>query len=147
MFAFYCVFGEQRHLGDDFKSNINNILRDSLEGVLTNSELFYRDVQAQNRHVTRPQSLKDTYADFAEAIIQKLKAYFTQCDTYHNQCIRDFRESLIKFEILTADFPELVINEIFTNNFQLLQNEMEQIKKKNSIIIEKFENEKVILNF
>ena len=39
MYAFYCVFGEQRHPGVDFKSNINNILRDTLEGVLTNSEV------------------------------------------------------------------------------------------------------------
>lgn len=39
MYAFYCVFGEQRHPDDDFKSNVNNVLRDALEGILTNSEV------------------------------------------------------------------------------------------------------------
>ena len=39
MFAYYCAFGEEKDPGTDFKANIKNILRDTLEGILTNAEV------------------------------------------------------------------------------------------------------------
>ena len=88
MYSYYCTFGEHRHPGHDFKSNIVNILRDTLEGILTNSEVYYREIQQQNRHPTRPQSIKESYVEFADVMIIKLKSYMTQCDLYHNQCLK-----------------------------------------------------------
>ena len=40
MYAYYCTFGEQRNIGNDFLTHIKNILRDTLEGILTNSEVY-----------------------------------------------------------------------------------------------------------
>ena len=88
MYSYYCTFGEHRHPGHDFKSNIINILRDTLEGILTNSEVYYREIQQQNRHPTRPQSIKESYVEFADVMIIKLKSYMAQCDLYHNQCLK-----------------------------------------------------------
>lgn len=106
--------------------------------------MFYREVQTQNRHITRPQSIKDNYADFAEAMIQKLKSYFNQCDVYHNQCIRDFKESLVKVEILCSTVPELVVLEIFSRNTQSLNNEIDNLKLKNDENLKRLEEDRVI---
>ena len=42
--------------------------------------MFYREVQTQARPITRQQSIKDTFSEFAETMIAKLKSYFTQCN-------------------------------------------------------------------
>lgn len=39
IYAFYCAFGEKQHPGQDFLSKILNILRDSIEGLLSHSEV------------------------------------------------------------------------------------------------------------
>jgi hypothetical protein len=41
MYAYYCTFGEEKNPGNDFVANIINILRESLEGILTNAEVGY----------------------------------------------------------------------------------------------------------
>ena len=48
MYNYYCTFGEQKHTNNDFMSLILNMLRESLEGILTNSEMFYKDVNQLN---------------------------------------------------------------------------------------------------
>lgn len=88
MYSYYLTFGEHRQTGNDFMSRIKNILRDSLEGILTNSEVFYRELQLQNRQLIYKNSLKNTYAEFAESMITKLKSYYTQCDKYRNQSLK-----------------------------------------------------------
>ncbi len=40
MFAYYCAFGEEKEAGTDFLAMIKNILRDTLEGILTNAEVI-----------------------------------------------------------------------------------------------------------
>ena len=88
-------------------------------------------MQQQNRSITRPSSLKDCYAEFAEAIIHKLKSYFAQCEVYQNQCLKDYRESLLNFEVLLARLPELFINEIFKANVDELETELKKVKNEN----------------
>lgn len=39
MYAYYCTFGEEKNPGNDFVINVTNILRESLEGILTNAEV------------------------------------------------------------------------------------------------------------
>lgn len=39
MYSYYCTFGEFADPGNDFKAQVNNILRNTLEGILTNSEV------------------------------------------------------------------------------------------------------------
>jgi hypothetical protein len=39
IYAFYCTFGEKKHSGQDFLSKIANILRESMEGLLTHAEV------------------------------------------------------------------------------------------------------------
>lgn len=41
MYAYYLTFGEHRHPDNDFLGKILNILRDALEGILTNSEVIF----------------------------------------------------------------------------------------------------------
>ena len=50
--------------------------------------MFYREVQTQARPITRQQSIKDTFSEFAETMIAKLKSYFTQCNVYQNQSLK-----------------------------------------------------------
>ena len=88
MYAYYCTFGEFKLVGNDILTNITNILRESLEGILTTAEVFYKDVQYNNRLITRSQSIKDSFSDFAEAMIQKLKSYLKQTSVYHNQSLK-----------------------------------------------------------
>ena len=76
-------------------------------------------------------------------MIQKLKSYYNQCEVYHNQCIRDFKESLVKFEILCSNVPELVILEIFTRNAQSLHNEVENLKSRNNENLKRLEEDRV----
>ncbi len=39
IYAIYCSFGEKKHRGQDFLSKIDNILRESTEGLLTHAEV------------------------------------------------------------------------------------------------------------
>ena len=41
MYNYYCTFGEKKQPGTDFMSKITNILREALEGILTNSEVAF----------------------------------------------------------------------------------------------------------
>ena len=143
MFLYYCVFGEHADPGKDFKANINNILRDTLEGILTNSEVFYRELQQQNRHPTRPQSIKESYVEFADTMISKLKSYMAQCDVYHNQCLREFKECLHKYEVICATVPELVAKEVFDRSADAIMREIRDVKSQNLENLSKFDVEKV----
>lgn len=40
IYALYCTFGEKKHTSHDFISNILNILRESIEGLLTHAEVI-----------------------------------------------------------------------------------------------------------
>lgn len=51
MYSYYLTFGEHKHPGNDFLSKIKNNLRESLEGILTNSEVaillyYYNNVKS-----------------------------------------------------------------------------------------------------
>lgn len=131
MYAYYLTFGEQSSPETYFIGRITNILRESLEGILTNSEIYYRDLHQQNRQITRRASLKESYPEFAEAIISKLKSYLNQCEVYRNQCLKEFRESVTKFEMSAAQMPELVLNEIYTNNNFMIENYVINLNKVN----------------
>ncbi|RNA29597.1 coiled-coil domain-containing protein [Brachionus plicatilis] len=129
MYAYYLTFGEHPNPDTYFTGRITNILREALEGILSNSEIYYRDLHQQNRQITRRASLKDSYPEFAEAIISKLKSYLNQCDVYRNQCLKEFRESVTKFEILSAQMPELVFNEIYVSNQSMIESDVTTLRQ------------------
>lgn len=131
MYAYYLTFGEHPSPDTYFIGRITNILREALEGILSNSEIYYRDLHQQNRQITRRASLKDSYPEFAEAIISKLKSYLNQCDVYRNQCLKEFRESVTKFEILSAQMPELVLNEIYVKNQSKIESDVKAMTQSN----------------
>ncbi|CAF5109823.1 unnamed protein product, partial [Rotaria magnacalcarata] len=109
IYRIYCVFGEKKHPGQDFLSKILNILRESTEGLLTHSEMFYRD--KGNRPVTRPQALREKFDEFAYSMIEKLKNYEEQCRTYHESSINEFRFMLELFERTSSLMPKIEFNE------------------------------------
>ena len=39
IYALYCAFGEKKQPGQDFLSHVANVLRDSIEGLLTHAEV------------------------------------------------------------------------------------------------------------
>ena len=45
MYAYYLTFGEHRNPGNHFIAKITNILRDALEGILTNSEVNIKKIK------------------------------------------------------------------------------------------------------
>lgn len=56
--------------------------------------------------------------------------------------MKDFRDSLIKFEVLCANVPELVIQNIFKRNSSALHSDLEKLKKKNMEHLDQLEQEK-----
>jgi hypothetical protein len=147
MYAYYCTFGEEKDPGTDFKAMIKNILRDTLEGILTNAEVFYREVQTQARQITRSQSIKDTFSEFTETMIAKLKSYFNQCNIYQNQSLKEFRESVERFEVLSSQIPFLMLNDIYEQNVSDLKSELKRIKEENEDKIKQFDDERVYYFF
>ena len=120
-------------------------------------------MQTQARPITRPQSIKDTFSDFAETMTQKLKSYLKQCNVYQNQSLRgniiviynvhfkiwtfifsiEFRELLEKFEIVSSKIPFLILNDIYLHNSNELNSELVKIKEDNEREFKQLEKERV----
>jgi len=75
-------------------------------------------------------------------MILKLKSYLAQCDTYHNQCLKEFRDCLTKYEKLSAAVPALVFSEIFQRNSANLLKDVRTVRAKNLEKLSKFDVEK-----
>ena len=76
-------------------------------------------------------------------MIAKLKSYFSQCNVYQNQSLKEFRESLERFEVLSSQIPFLMLNDIYQQNVSDLKNELKQIKEENEDKIKEFDAERV----
>ncbi|CAF4534188.1 unnamed protein product [Rotaria sp. Silwood1] len=109
IYILYCTFGEKNHPGYDFLSKILNILRESTEGLLTHSEIFYRDKGP--RPVTRPQALREKFDEFAHVMVEKLKSYEEQSRSYHENSINEFRNALELFERTSTLMAKIEFNE------------------------------------
>jgi hypothetical protein len=99
-----------------------------LEKSLTSN--FQTDLAVQNRQITHKSSIKDNYSDFAEAMILKLKSYYSQCERYVNQCLKEFRECLAINEILCSKLSQLIIGEIFLIKKSELSKELERVRSR-----------------
>ncbi len=109
--------------------------------------MFYKDLNSQNRQITRPNSIKESYPEFAEAMISKLKSYLTQCQIYQNQCLKEFRECVTKFEIVSAHMPELIVRDLYFKSVNSLNEELESRKAKNVEVMNRLDFEKVYFIF
>ncbi|XP_061169622.1 coiled-coil domain-containing protein 180-like isoform X3 [Saccostrea echinata] len=114
----YLVFGEKEEEGEEnhILGIIKKTLREALDGLLTNAEMYYRS--KGNRPVTRPQALQETFEACADVIVQKLQSYYTQSDEYHNQCLQEFRNQLTQLERSVAHVPGLLIKDILKEELQ-----------------------------
>lgn len=114
----YLVFGEKEEEGEEahILGIIKKTLREALDGLLTNAEMYYRS--KGNRPVTRPQALQETFEACADVIVQKLQSYYTQSDEYHNQCLQEFRNQLAQLEKSVAHVPALLIRDILKEELQ-----------------------------
>ena len=65
---------------------------------------------------------------------------------YHNQCLKEFRESLTSYEILLERLPELVISEIFKANVASMESDLKQVRQQHLDKINANDNERVRMN-
>ncbi|RUS87182.1 hypothetical protein EGW08_005022, partial [Elysia chlorotica] len=107
---------------ESFMSTIQRTLREARDGLVTTSEVFYRQKGA--RPVTRPQALQETHEQCSDIIAAKLHSYAQQADQYHNQCLQELRAQLVRFEQLSAHVPSLVITDLLREEVKRL-NEMQ----------------------
>ncbi len=49
MYAYYCTFGAEKDMGEDFMAHVKNILRESLEGILSNAEVCFHSIIKKNK--------------------------------------------------------------------------------------------------
>ncbi|KAK3801077.1 hypothetical protein RRG08_027281 [Elysia crispata] len=103
---------------ENFMSSIQKTLREARDGLITTSEVFYR--QKGTRPVTRPQALQETHEQCSDIIAAKLQSYAQQADQYHNQCLQELRAQLVRFEQLSAHVPALVISDLLREEVKRL---------------------------
>lgn len=65
---------------------------------------------------------------------------------YHNQCLKEFRESLTSYEILLERLPELVISEIFKAHVASMESDLKQVRQQHLDKINANDNERVRMN-
>lgn len=125
----YLVFGEKEEEGEEahILGIIKRTLREALDGLLTNAEMYYRS--KGNRPVTRPQALQETFEACADVIVQKLQSYYTQSDEYHNQCLQEFRNQLAQLEKSVAHVPALLIRDILKEELQKSKADRKQMSE------------------
>jgi hypothetical protein len=68
-----------------------------------------------------------------------------QCLVYQNQCLKEFRECITKYEIICANLPELIIDDIYQKIFNSMTLEIESRKSKSVEVFKQLEDEKVWL--
>ncbi|EDV27523.1 uncharacterized protein TRIADDRAFT_53285 [Trichoplax adhaerens] len=99
---------------------IKNILRESLDSLLTTSDLYYR--QKSQKNITRPEQVAESFEACAESLTQRLQSYHNQSDEYHKSCIKELHTQIISFLNCLQYVPEPVIKEIlqrYRNDAQL----------------------------
>lgn len=109
--------------------------------------MFYRELQLQNRQVTYKSSLKSSYSEFAESIISKLKSYYSQCDKYRNQSLKEFRECIEYYELLVSQIPDVIIRDLFDERMRELDYETDLTRSRQTDELKRFETERVCLDY
>ncbi|CAF4856937.1 unnamed protein product, partial [Rotaria sp. Silwood1] len=95
IYSLYCIFlVKKKHSVHDFLSKILNILQESIEGLLTHSDIFYQN--KVRRPMTYPQVLREKFDEFAY-LMTSLMANIE----FNEQLFQ--AEKILFDEILTAD--------------------------------------------
>ncbi|XP_072015860.1 coiled-coil domain-containing protein 180-like [Amphiura filiformis] len=121
----YYVFGEKLEKEIHYMATNRRILQESLEGLLTTADLYYR--QKGSRPPTRPEAIHESFELCADVIVTKLQSYFNQADEYHNQCLQEFREQLERLEKAISKVPALVVQEVFKGHLQKSRSKLESV--------------------
>lgn len=111
---------------NNFMGSIQRTLREAIDGLLHSAEAYYKQKGA--RAVTRPQVLQETFEECQVVITNKIQSYYAQCEDYHNQCLQEFRQQLVKVEQLGARVPPLIINGLVTQHVHRAQAAHKQLQ-------------------
>ncbi|XP_015222465.2 coiled-coil domain-containing protein 180 isoform X1 [Lepisosteus oculatus] len=108
-----------------FKEVINSILWKANDVLLAVAEEFYK--KKERRAITRPQYLQETFEHCAEVLNSKLLSYQNQAHDYHNACLQEFREQLMRFEQCLSHVPRQLIGHLSEQHLQKLSQATSQI--------------------
>ncbi|XP_071948250.1 coiled-coil domain-containing protein 180-like [Antedon mediterranea] len=137
----YYVFGEKPELEVHFLATILRILQESLDGLLTTADMYYR--QKGLRPPTRPQAIHETFELCADMIVSKLQSYYTQADNYHNHCLQEFRGQLERAEKSTSNVPALIISEVFKEHRGLFAGKRADLDNTFSKSLQRWEKQRI----
>ncbi|BFZ20283.1 hypothetical protein BsWGS_23322 [Bradybaena similaris] len=126
-----------RDMGYHFLSVIRNAVKETLEGLITTAEVYY--YQKGARQITRPQAIPETCEQCADILSLKLQSYYSQAEIYHNQCLKDFQDQLIRLERLCSSVPAVIIAD-------LLKTEVVQATDVQDKLTEEFQAQLCCLN-
>ncbi|XP_066922739.1 coiled-coil domain-containing protein 180-like [Clytia hemisphaerica] len=101
------------------------ILQSGLDGLLSSAEHYYR--QKGTRHPTRPKVINDTFDLCAESVIGRLRKYKTQTESYHNDCIQEFRAQIKLFNGIMIELPSLLMISLVTKHQNMRSNAQKDI--------------------
>ncbi|XP_046845150.1 coiled-coil domain-containing protein 180-like [Xenia sp. Carnegie-2017] len=137
----YMVFGEKfdKEPKTDFLSIIQQILKYSLDGLLTTGEAYYR--QKGTRLATRS-TILDNFDVYAQTTVLRLKSYRTQAEEYHNSCIQELRSQLKRLQMLAVQMAELAHQTLKRRHMEeneIYKKKMEQREKET---VASFENQR-----
>ncbi|XP_064616781.1 coiled-coil domain-containing protein 180-like [Liolophura sinensis] len=139
----YLVFGDTVEEVDSkhFLGGIRKVLREAQEGLFTVAEIFYK--QKGSRAVTRPQALQDNFDHCADALVFKLQSYFNQAETYHNQCLQEFRSQLMEIEEVVSHIPPLIIQQVVQSHISEARNQHTQLQDQLSLSLKGLQNTQI----
>jgi len=90
------------------------VLQSGLDGLLSTAEHYYR--QKGQRQPTRVPTINESFDACAESLIQRLKKYKVQTESYHNDCIQEFRAQIKHFNSFMVDLPSLLMVSMVTKH-------------------------------
>nr|CAB3228335.1 coiled-coil domain-containing protein 180-like [Phallusia mammillata] len=127
--AKHMIFGARPPEGTHFLAKTQQILYETLDGMLSTAEIFYK--QKGSRQLTRPQLIQDNFDQCAEKVVEKLGGFQKQTQEFHNSSLQDFRNLLRELEEEMCHVPRLVLND-------LLQQEMDDLNRGQNQIQDEF---------
>ncbi|XP_039268958.2 coiled-coil domain-containing protein 180-like isoform X2 [Styela clava] len=122
----HMVFGTSSTSGTHFEAKITQILYETLDGLLSTGEIYYKQKGA--RAVTRPDHMQDNFDQFSDVVVAKLLNYEEQTKEYHNTSLQEFRHQLKTLEEDLSEVPNLVLDEILRKSLQNLRREQQIIQ-------------------
>ncbi|XP_076821823.1 coiled-coil domain-containing protein 180-like isoform X2 [Clavelina lepadiformis] len=120
----YMIFGVKPPEGSHFMAKIQQILYESLDGMLSTAEIYYK--QKGSKPSTRPQLIQDNFDTCADVVMEKLHKYEDQADDLHNTSLQDFRDVLRELEHELCHVPRLILEDLLQQELEALQDNQDK---------------------